>query len=133
MLTILSIISFIIAIVIASYHLHKTTKEKYGYLIFSIGGMGVSFIGSVAFVFAHNYYCQNLLLNMVIAILFGVSPYILMFIRDLRKTTIIIAIAALILRFTISALLIAAIIWYFYMKRSSMDELKAQLKAGKIL
>lgn len=116
MLMLLSIIACIVFIFIASYHLQKFTKEKYGYSIFSIGGMGASFLGAVALVFAYNYYHQGLRLNMVVALIFGVLPFVGMFIRDARRTSITVAITALILRFTISALFILIIYWYFFMR-----------------
>lgn len=116
MLIILAIIGGIVAILTASHHLHKYGKERYSYSIFSIGGMTVSFIGAVALVFAYSYYKHDLILNLVVAIILGLVPYILMFIRDSRKMTITLAIAALMLRFTISAVFIMVILCYFFMR-----------------
>ncbi len=125
MLILLSIIAGIVAILIASYHLQKFGKDMYHYSIFSIGGMGISFLGAIAFLFACAYYKQGLVLNMVVAIILGVAPYIAMLVRDKRKTTITIAIAALILRFTISVVFILVILWYFFLRGSSYEKQKA--------
>ena len=125
MLILLSLIAGIVVIMTASYHLQKFGKDKYHYRIFSLGGMGVSILGAVALIFAWIYYHQGLMLNMLVAIILGVTPYILMFIRDSRKMTITLAVAALLLRFTISALLILFILWYFLIRGSSDDRLKA--------
>jgi len=124
MLIILAIIGGIVAILTASYTLQQIGKDKYHYSIFSIGGMGVSFIGAVALVFAYSYYKHDLILNMVVALIFGVLPYVGMFIRDAKRTSITLAITALMLRFIISALFIMIIIWYFFMRSSSDDRLK---------
>jgi hypothetical protein len=134
MLLILAIFAALVGIAASVYYLQKYSKKWYGYSIFSIGGMAVSFIGAVAFIFAFSYYNQQLFLYMSIALLVGIAPYIAMFIRDTKKTTITVAIAALTLRLVISLLLIAIIIWYFYMRRSSMDTLKDHLKKyGQVL
>lgn len=125
MLIILSIIAGIVAILIASYHLQKFGKDRYHYSIFSIGGMGVSFLGAIAILFACAYYHQGLMLQMVVAVILGVAPYIAMLVRDKRKTTITIAIAALILRFTISAVFIVVILWYSFMRGSSDEKQRA--------
>ncbi len=122
MLVLLSIIAGIVVIFIASYHLQRFTKEKYDYSIFSLGSMGVSFLGAVALVFACTYYNQNLMLNMMAAIILGVIPYVGMLIRDIKKTSIIVAIIALMLRFTISALFILIIFWYFFMRTDPREK-----------
>ena len=124
MFIILTIIGGIVAILTASYYLQKFGKDKYHYSIFSFGGMTVSFIGAVTLVFAYSYYHQGLRMNMLAAIILGVLPYVGMFIRDAKRTSIILAAAALMLRFTISALFIMIIIWYFFMRSSSDDRLK---------
>lgn len=128
MLTLLSIIGFIVAVVAISYYLQKYGKEKYGYSILSIGGMAVSFLGSIALVFAYSYFKQGLIPNLVVAIIMGLAPYILMFVRDSRKMTITLAFAAMIMRLTISAILILAILWYAYGRKTPMDEMKQSLK-----
>jgi len=116
MLMLLAVIAVIVLIIIASYHLHRLTKDRYQYSIFSIGSIGVSFLGAIALIFACAYYHQGLRLNMVVALIFGVLPFVGMFIRDARRTSITVAITALILRFTISALFILIIYWYFFMR-----------------
>lgn len=122
MLIILAIIGGIVAILTASYHLQKFGKDRYQYCIFSSGGMGVTFIGAVALVFACTYYHQGLMLNMIIAVTLGVTPYIGMVIRDAKRTSIPVAITALMLRFTISALFIMVILWFFFMRPAPRKE-----------
>jgi len=116
MLITLVIIGGIVAILTASYNLQKLGKDRYQYSIFSFGSLGVSFIGAVTLLFAYTYYHQGLILNLVAAIILGLVPFILMFIRDSRKMTITLAITALILRFTIAAVFILFILWYFFMR-----------------
>ena len=128
MLTLLSIIGFIVAVGAISYYLQKYGKEKYGYSILSVGGMVVSLLGSIALVFAYSYFKQGLIPNLVVAIILGLAPYILMFVRDSSKMTITLAFAAMIMRFTISAILILAILWYAYGRKTPMDEMKQSLK-----
>lgn len=128
MLTLLSIIGFIVAVLALSFYLHQYGKERYSYSIFSIGGMAVSFLGSIAFVFAYSYFKQGLIPNLVVAIILGLVPYILMFVRDSKKMTITLAFAAMILRFTISAILILVILWYTYGRKSELDEMKQSLR-----
>ncbi len=87
MLIILAIIGGIVAILTASYTLQQIGKDKYHYSIFSIGGMGVSFIGAVALVFAYSYYKHDLILNMVVALIFGVLPSYIYHISTTYSTT----------------------------------------------
>jgi multisubunit Na+/H+ antiporter MnhB subunit len=127
-MTVLAIIATIVGILAVAYYPQKYVKERYQYSVCSIGGMAVSFIGAATLAFSFNYYQHKEILYMVITLVLGVAPYIFMFIRDMRRTTIVVAIAALILRFTISALLVLIILWYVYVRRSSLDEIKARLK-----
>lgn len=128
MITLLSVIGFIVAVGALSFYLQKYGKEKYSYSVFSIGGMAVSFIGAIAFAFSYNYHVNHQVLAESIAIAIGSVPYIIMFIRDSKKMTITLAIAAMIMRLTISTILIIIILWYAYGRRSSMDEIKQSLK-----
>jgi len=128
MLIILAIIGGIVAILTASYHLQKFGKDRYHYSIFSLGGTAVSFLGTVALVSAYSYYKHDLILNLVVAIILGLVPYILMFIRDSRKMTITLAAAALMLRFTISALFIMVILWYLFMRTDPRERSARDLR-----
>lgn len=128
MTALLLIIAGIVALAAASFYLHKYSRESYLYNIFSIGGMAVSFIGMIAFTIALFYYKQGDITLTILGVVLGIAPYICMFIRDMRKTSIIIALAALFCRFAISALLVLVILWYVYIRKSSMDEIKGRLR-----
>ena len=92
--------------------------------------MGASFLGAVALVFAYNYYHQGLMLNMMVTIILGVALYIGMLIRDIKKTSIPVAIAALMLRITISTVFILVILWYFFMRTDPKERAANNLRKG---
>ncbi len=116
----LAIISAIL-VVIPAYFLQKYGKEKFNYSILSVGGLGVSSLGTVAFAFSCYYYKNHNIPEMVVAIIVGCIPYIMMLIRDCKKMNITLAIASGLLRFLISVLLIMAILC-FLMKGTSKDK-----------
>jgi hypothetical protein len=128
MIILLSIIAFIVAILTGTYYLHISVKEKYFYSVISIGSMAISFLGAVAFVLGYKHYIDEQIMIASILFVIGISSYIIMFVIDSTNSTITVAITALILRFTISAILILIILWYAFGKRSSMDGIKDSLK-----
>jgi len=112
MLILLAIIVTIAIIAFIAYILQTHGKENYNYSILSIGGLGVSFLGVIAFVVSYYYYRNDNPFGMIVFILLGCTPYVMMLIRDTKKMTIPLAIASGLLRLVISALLVMAIICY---------------------
>ena len=120
---ILLAIIIIVLIALAAYFLQVHGKEEYNYSILSAGGLGVSFLGAIAFVVSYYYYSNHINpVGMVVAIIIGCIPYIMMLVRDSKKMTIPLAIASGLLRFAISALLVMAILCYCMKGTSSKKE-----------
>jgi phosphate starvation-inducible membrane PsiE len=121
MLILLAIIVVIALIALAAYFLQVHGKEEYNYSILSIGGLGVSFLGVIAFVVSYYYYRNDNPFGMIVFILLGCTPYVMMLIRDTKKMNIPLAFASGLLRLVISALLIVAILCYC-MKGTSKED-----------
>lgn len=84
----------------ASYYTHLYVREKYTYLVFSVGGMTLSFLGVVAAFFGYGYIHTHPVVAVLLFSL-GIAFYVFMFVHDYRRTSIWVAILALILRLAI--------------------------------
>ena len=112
------LLTVIVIITIAAYFLQKYGKKNYNYSILSVGGLGVSFLGAVAFVASCYFYSNHNPIGVIITIIIGCVPYVMMFIRDCKKMTVLLAFASALLRFSISVIIILIIIGFLFMRGS---------------
>jgi len=122
MLLLLAIIAVVVGLSTACYYIHVYVKERYHYAILSIGGMAVSFIGAIAQLFAVSYYRQGLPLNVAVALIIGFGTYVAMFIWDSRKASVTIAMTAMIMRWVISLIIIAALVFCLFGSNSERKQ-----------
>jgi hypothetical protein len=115
-INLLAIIGVCLGVSAAEYYTLKHVHTEYCYRILTLGSMGLSLLGVISFVFAYAFHHQGHIFYMTAAIIVGVTPYAGIFFRDMKKTSIPVAITALILRLTMSVLLIFVIFGYFYVR-----------------
>jgi hypothetical protein len=115
-LLLLAIIGSVVGIFAGLWALHQHSYRRFGHEIITICNMSAAFIGAIAFVCALVNYKHGDWLYMALSIVCWVCIYGYLCLRDALRSTKTIAFTALILRFAVSLILIAIIIWYFYIK-----------------
>jgi len=131
LLTLLAIIGGIVGIFAGLWCLHEYSYNLYGHKIVSIDNMSAAFIGAIAFICALVNYTHSDWLYMAISIVFWVGIYGFLCLRDALRSTKTIAFTALVLRFAFSLILIAIIIWYFYIKGDPEERARARSNYGR--
>lgn len=105
------------------YDLQVKSLNLYHYNILSVGGVAVSFIGTLFLVFAACCYCKGFMIQGSISMLLGATPYALMAIRDYHKTnnSIKVAVISMLFRFVVSTLVLLFIGWYLTANRCNIS------------
>lgn len=119
--------AILLSIFAISYYTHIYAKNTYGYRVFSVGGMTVSFLGVVAAFFGYGYIHTH---PVVAVLLFATCAffYVFMFIHDYRRTSIWIAILAFVLRLTIVLIVVAVILLFAAGGNKKEDNIERKLE-----
>lgn len=105
-MTLIILIIATLAVLTSGYYLRQYTITKYQYNVAAIGSMVVSLIGAAIMALGALYLKQHINTQGFICLAAGLMPYVLMFIRDFKKTNLWVAIAAMMLRLAVSLIIV---------------------------